>query len=247
MKIIQWEKLPADMQTEQVRPYYEALKKRTGSLILKRSFDLLAGILGLMILSPVFLILAICIKLDSKGPVFYRQERVTQYGKRFRIHKFRTMVQGADKGSQVTVNNDTRVTKIGKLIRSCRLDEIPQLIDVIQGNVTLVGVRPESPRYVAAYTEEMMATLLLPAGVTSLASIYYKDEAELLDGVEDTDKVYIEKILPGKMYYNLKGLRNFTFWSDIKIMFMTVFAVLGKDYKGDYEPEKVTENEGITV
>lgn len=238
MKIIPWEKLPPEMQTGEVRPYYEALKKRTGSLILKRAFDLVAGILGLILLSPFFLILAVCIKLDSPGPVFYRQERVTQYGKRFRIHKFRTMVQGADKGSQVTVNNDARVTRVGKLIRSCRLDEIPQLIDVIQGNVTFVGVRPESPRYVAAYTDEMMATLLLPAGVTSLASIYYKDEAELLDGVEDTDKVYIEKILPGKMYYNLKGLREFTFWSDIKIMFMTVFAVLGKDYKGDYEPQK---------
>lgn len=238
MKIIKWEQLPPEMQTEQVRPYYEALAKRKGSLFLKRAFDLVAGILGLIILSPVFLILAILIKLDSKGPVFYRQERVTQYGKRFRIHKFRTMVQGADKGSQVTVNNDSRITKIGKVIRSCRLDEIPQLIDVIQGNVTLVGVRPESPKYVAAYTQEMQATLLLPAGVTSLASIYYKDEAELLDGVEDTDKVYIEKILPGKMYYNLKGLKEFSFWGDIKIMFMTVFAVLGKDYKGDYEPEK---------
>lgn len=238
MKIIQWEKLPPEMQTRQVRPYYDALKKRKGSLFLKRAFDLMAGVSGLIVLSPVFLILAILIKLDSPGPVFYRQERVTQYGKRFRIHKFRTMVQGADKGSQVTVNNDNRVTRVGKVIRNCRLDEIPQLIDVIQGNVTLVGVRPESPRYVAAYTEEMLATLLLPAGVTSLASIYYKDEAKLLDGVEDTDKVYIEKILPGKMYYNLKGLREFTFWSDLKTMFMTVFAVLGKNYKGDYVPEK---------
>lgn len=238
MKIINWEQLPPEMQTEQVRPYYDALKKRKGSLFLKRAFDLVAGVAGLIVLAPVFLVLAVLIKLDSPGPVFYRQERVTQYGKRFRIHKFRTMVQGADKGSQVTVNNDNRITRVGKAIRSLRLDEFPQLIDVIQGNVTLVGVRPESPRYVAAYTDEMMATLLLPAGVTSLASIYYKDEAELLDGVEDTDKVYIEKILPGKMYYNLKGLREFTFWSDLKIMFMTVFAVLGKDYKGDYQPEK---------
>ena len=125
---------------------------------------------------PVFAILAIIIKLDSPGPVFYRQERVTQYGKHFRIHKFRTMVQGADKGSHVTVNNDSRITRVGKLIRSCRLDEIPQLLDVIQGTVTLCGVRPESPKYVAAYTDEMMATLLLPAGVTNLASIHYKDE-----------------------------------------------------------------------
>jgi len=154
---------------------------------------------------------------------------------RFRIHKFRTMVQNADKGAQVTVNNDSRITRVGRVIRNCRLDEIAQLIDVIQGTVTLVGVRPESPKYVAAYTDEMMATLLLPAGVTSLASIYYKDEAKLLEGVEDIDKAYIEDILPAKMYYNLKGIEKFSFFGDIKIMFMTVFAVLGKEYKGDHE------------
>lgn len=235
MKIIKWEQLPQEMQTEEVRKYYDILKKKKVSLFFKRAFDLVMSVIALIILSPVYLILAIAIKIDSPGPVFYRQERVTQYGKRFRIHKFRTMVQNADKGSQVTVNNDSRITRVGKVIRDCRLDEIAQLIDVIQGTITLVGVRPESPKFVAAYTDEMMATLLLPAGVTSLASIYYKDEAKLLDGVEDTDKVYIEKILPGKMYYNLKGIEQFSFWSDIKVMFMTVLAVLGKEYKGDYE------------
>lgn len=240
MKIINWEQLPPEMQTEEVRKYYDILKKRTGSLFIKRIFDLIVSVIALILLSPVYLILAIAIKLDSPGPVFYRQERVTQYGKRFRIHKFRTMVQGADKGSQVTVNRDNRITRVGKVIRDCRLDEIAQLLDVIQGSLTLVGVRPESPKYVAEYTDEMMATLLLPAGVTSLASIYYKDEAKLLDGVEDPDKVYIEKILPGKMYYNLKGIAQFSFWGDIKIMFMTVFAVLGKEYSGDYE-DRVSE------
>lgn len=234
MLLKKWEQLPPEMQTDDVRKYYNILKKKQVSLFFKRAFDVVVSSIMLIILSPVFLILAIAIKIDSKGPVFYRQERVTQYGKRFRIHKFRTMVQNADKGSQVTVNNDSRITRVGKVIRDCRLDEIAQLIDVIQGTVTLVGVRPESPKFVAAYTDEMMATLLLPAGVTSLASIYYKDEAKLLDGVEDTDKVYIEKILPGKMYYNLKGIEQFSFWSDIKVMFMTVFAVLGKEYKGDY-------------
>lgn len=235
MKIIKWEQLPQEMQTEEVKKYYDILQKKKVSLFFKRAFDLVMSVIALIVLSPVYLILAIAIKIDSPGPVFYRQERVTQYGKRFRIHKFRTMVQNADKGSQVTVNNDSRITRVGKVIRDCRLDEIAQLIDVIQGTVTLVGVRPESPKFVAAYTDEMMATLLLPAGVTSLASIYYKDEAKLLDDVEDTDKVYIEKILPGKMYYNLKGIEQFSFWSDIKVMFMTVFAVLGKEYKGDYE------------
>lgn len=235
MKIIKWDQLPAVMQTEVVKKYYEILKTKKLSLFFKRAFDIVVSAIALIILSPVFLVLAIAIKVDSPGPVFYRQERVTQYGKRFRIHKFRTMVQNADKGSQVTVNNDSRITRVGKVIRNCRLDEIAQLLDVIQGTVTLVGVRPESPKYVAAYTDEMMVTLLLPAGVTSLASIYYKDESKLLDGVEDTDKVYIERILPGKMYYNLKGIEQFGFWNDIKVLFMTVFAVLGKEYKGDYE------------
>lgn len=234
MKIIKWEQLPPEMQTEKVRKYYDILRKKKVSLFFKRVFDLIMSVIALIVLSPVYLTLAIAIKIDSPGPVFYMQERVTQYGKRFHIHKFRTMVQNADKGSQVTVNNDSRITRVGRVIRDCRLDEIAQLIDVIQGTVTLVGVRPESPKFVAEYTDEMMATLLLPAGVTSLASIYYKDEAKLLDGVENTEKVYIEKILPGKMYYNLKGIEQFSFWGDISIMFMTVFAVLGKEYKGDY-------------
>lgn len=246
MKIIKWEQLPQEMQTDEVRKYYDILKKKKVSLFLKRVFDFVMSVIALIILSPVYLILAIAIKIDSPGPVFYRQERVTQYGKRFRIHKFRTMVQNADKGSQVTVNNDNRITRVGKVIRDCRLDEIAQLLDVIQGTVTLVGVRPESPKFVAAYTDEMMATLLLPAGVTSLASIYYKDEAKLLDGVEDTDKAYIEKILPGKMYYNLKGIEQFNFWNDIKVMFMTVFAVLGKEYKGDYEEILAKSKENIS-
>ena len=243
MKIIRWEQLPLEMQTEEVRKYYDILKNKSASLFFKRVFDVVVSAIALTVLSPVFLILAIIIKIDSPGPVFFRQERVTQYGKRFRIHKFRTMVQDAEKGSQVTVNNDRRITRVGKVIRAYKLDEIPQFIDVLQGTVTLVGVRPESPKYVAAYTDEMMATLLLPAGVTSLASIYYKDEAKLLDDVQDPDKVYIEKILPAKMYYNLKEIEQFGFWRDIQLLFMTVFAVLGKEYKEELtiEGEQVIE------
>ena len=158
---------------------------------------------------------------------------MTQYGKRFRIHKFRTMVSNADKiGMAVTIENDSRITKFGRKVRGLRLDELPQLLDVLSGNMSFVGTRPEVPKYVAHYTTEMMATLLLPAGVTSLASIYYKDEAELLNGAEEPDKIYVEKILPAKMYYNLKAIEKFGFWRDIKTMFMTVFAVLGKEYKG---------------
>lgn len=245
MMLKKWEQLPPEMQTEEVRKYYDILKKKQVSLFFKRVFDIVVSSIMLIILSPVFLLLAIVIKIDSKGPVFYRQVRITQYNKKFRIFKFRTMCQGADKGSQVTVNGDARVTRVGKVIRGCRLDEISQLLDVWRGTMTFVAVRAESPKYTEQYTSEMMATLLLPAGVTSLASILYKDEAKLLDGVEDTDKVYVEKILPAKMYYNLKQIEQFSFWNDIKLMFMTVRAVLGKEYKGDYEVVKEKEENEV--
>ena len=231
MILKKWEDLPAQLRTDAVRPYYNILKKKQVGLAAKRLFDVVVSAVMLLILAPVFLVLAIAIKLDSEGPVFYRQVRVTQYGQQFRIFKFRSMVSNADKiGTQVTVGNDSRITRVGKLIRKCRLDELCQLIDIFRGTMTFVGTRPEVPKYVAAYTPEMMATLLLPAGVTSLASIMYKDEDELLADAEDVDKTYIEKVLPGKMRYNLKAIELFGFWGDIKVMFMTVFAVLGKEY-----------------
>ncbi len=232
MILRKWEELPTEMKTEEVREYYDILKKKKGSLLCKRIFDIVISAIMLIILSPVFLILAVAIKLDSRGPVFFRQVRVTQYNQQFKIFKFRSMVQGADKGAQVTVSGDARITRVGKIVRKCRLDEISQLIDVFRGTMTFVGTRPESLKYVAAYTPEMMATLLLPAGVTSLASILYKDEADLLDAAGDVDKVYVEQILPAKMHYNLEAIRTFTFWGDIKIMIMTVLAVLGKEYMG---------------
>lgn len=236
MRLLDWDKLPADMQTDAVRPYYEALKKQTLSLFFKRLFDIVVSALMLIILSPFFLILAIAIKIDSAGPVFYRQVRVTQYGKSFRIFKFRSMVSNADKiGTQVTVSNDSRITRVGRFIRNFRLDELCQLIDVFRGTMTFVGTRPEVPKYVDSYTPEMMATLLLPAGVTSEASILYKDEAELLDKAEDADKVYVAEVLPAKMIYNLQSLKNFSFLSDIATMFRTVLAVLGKDYSKETE------------
>ena len=229
MILKKWEDLPDDLRTDAVRPYYDLLAKRRGSLLIKRIFDVVVSALMLLILSPVFLILAIAIKLDSPGPVFYRQLRVTQYGKQFRIFKFRSMVSDADKrGSLVTVSGDSRITRVGHVIRNCRLDELCQLIDIFRGTMTFVGTRPEVPKYVAAYTPEMMATLLLPAGVTSEASIRYKDEAELLDAADDVDAVYIRDVLPGKMKYNLDALKSFSFFSDIATMFRTVFAVLGK-------------------
>ena len=229
MILKKWEELPENLRTDAVRPYYDLLAKRRGSLALKRCFDVLVSAMMLLVLAPVFLVLAIAIKLDSPGPVFYRQVRVTQYGKEFRIFKFRSMVSDADKrGSLVTVSGDSRITRVGHFIRKCRLDELCQLIDIFRGTMTFVGTRPEVPKYVAAYTPEMMATLLLPAGVTSEASILYKDEAELLDAADDVDAVYIRDVLPGKMKYNLDALKNFSFFSDIATMFRTVFAVLGK-------------------
>lgn len=232
MKLVKWEKLPVEMQTEEVRKYYDILKKKRCSLFFKRLFDIFVSSVLLFLLLPFFLILSIAIKIDSKGPVFYRQLRVTQYGKKFRIFKFRTMVQNADKtGTHVTVKNDSRVTRVGKFIRKCRLDEVSQLIDVFRGTMTFVGTRPEAVKYVDAYTPKMMATLLLPAGVTSIASIYYKDEAELLEKADDANKTYIEEVLPIKMKYNLQEIEKFSFWRDLKVMFMTVFAVLGKEYK----------------
>ena len=224
-----WEELPAFMQTEEVRPYYEKLTRKWFSLLVKRIFDFAVSSVMLVILSPALLVLAVMIKKDSEGPVFYRQERITQYGRKFRIYKFRTMVINADKiGSLVTVGEDPRITKIGKRLRGCRLDELPQLINIWKGEMTFVGTRPEVEKYVKKYTPEMMATLLLPAGVTSEASIQYKDEDKLLADVsgEDADKVYIEQILPEKMKWNLEEIKKFGFFREIGTMIKTVVAVM---------------------
>lgn len=224
-----WEELPTFMQTEEVRPYYEKLSRKWFSLFVKRIFDFAVSSVMLVILSPALLVLAVMIKKDSEGPVFYRQERITQYGRKFRIYKFRTMVINADKiGSLVTVGEDPRITKIGKRLRGCRLDELPQLINIWKGEMTFVGTRPEVEKYVKKYTPEMMATLLLPAGVTSEASIQYKDEDKLLADVsgEDADRVYVEKILPEKMKWNLEEIKKFGFFREIGTMVKTVVAVM---------------------
>ena len=226
-----WEELPDFMKNDAVKPYYELLKRKRISIALKRGMDLIGGLILLIILAIPMIIIGIWIKLDSKGPVFYRQERVTTYGKHFKIHKFRTMVSNADKiGSAVTVGNDSRITKVGAKLRGCRLDELPQVLDLISGNMSFVGTRPEAVKYVKMYKPEYMATLLLPAGITSEASIRYKDEAELLNETDDIDKVYVEKVLPGKMTYNLNSIQNFSFVGEIATMFRTIFAVFGKEY-----------------
>jgi len=225
------------MQCDEVRPYYDILRKKQALLIIKRLFDIVVSALMLVALSPLFLILALAVKLDSKGSVFFRQVRVTQYGKRFRIFKFRTMVQDADKlGTQVTIQNDARITRIGRFLRKYRLDELSQLIDIFRGTMTFVGTRPEVPKYVDAYTPEMMATLLLPAGVTSEASIRYKDEERFLNNADDVDRVYIEEVLPAKMKFNLEVIRNFQLYGELLTVLRTVLSMLKKD-TGETERE----------
>lgn len=222
-----WNDLPREMQVEPVKKYYEILQHRKGSLIAKRIFDVIVASILVVILSPILLLLSILIKLDSKGPVMFRQVRVTTYGKPFRIFKFRTMVNNADKiGTQVTTKGDARVTRMGKMLRGCRLDELPQLFNVLKGEMSFVGTRPEVEKYVAHYTDEMKATLLMPAGITSRASIEYKDEERLLESAENADEVYIHQVLPEKMKYNLRAIEKFSFWDDIKTMFATVIAVI---------------------
>ena len=222
-----WEELPDDLRTDAVKPYYDALSRHKAGLFFKRLLDIFASLDLIILLGIPMIIIAIMIKCDSKGPVFFRQERVTAYGARFKIHKFRTMVNNAEKlGTSVTVDNDNRITKVGAKLRDHRLDEFPQLFDVLAGNMSFVGTRPEVVKYVNRYTDEMNATLLMPAGITSIASIEYKDEAELLEKAEDADEVYVNEILPAKMEYNLKSVKEFGFFKDIGVLFKTVGAVL---------------------
>lgn len=226
-----YEDLPESMKNDSVKKYYDILAKKKFSLAIKRIFDIIFSLLLLILLLPVLVLLAITIKIDSKGPVFYRQERITKNGKSFRIFKFRTMVQNADKiGSLVTVGNDSRITRIGKVIRKIRLDELPQLINILKGEMSFVGTRPEVKKYVEKYTDEMMATLLMPAGVTSYASIMYKDEDEVISNLQKSgktvDEIYIEDVLPEKMKYNLEYIRKFSFGYDIRLCFKTVIGVL---------------------
>lgn len=226
-----WNDLPSFMKHDKVKLYYNILSHKKFQLVLKRTFDIILALILLPILAIPMMVIAILIKVDSKGPVFYRQERVTTYGKHFRIHKFRTMIVDADKiGAAVTVSGDNRLTKVGAKLRGLRLDELPQVLDVISGNMSFVGTRPEAVKYVEQYKPEYFATLLLPAGITSEASIRYKDENELLDAADEVDRIYVEKILPAKMVWNLRGIERFGFLREVLTMFRTIFAVLGKNY-----------------
>ena len=239
--------LPPEFQNEAVSTYYEKLNRRKTSLAVKRVFDIVVSLIAVIVLSPVYLIIALLIKLDSEGPVFYMQERVTTYGGKFRIFKFRTMVTNADKiGTLVTVKGDPRITRVGRVLRKFRLDETPQLLNIIKGDMSFVGTRPEVQKYVDRYSEEMYATLLLPAGVTSLASIFYKDEEKLLSEAENADDTYVNEVLPGKMVYNLEYIERFSFFYDIKLMIMTVLAVCGVEFeKIKIQNEKTEEIQNV--
>lgn len=231
MMLKKWDDLPDQMKNEKVKYYYDILSKKRFSLLVKRVFDLVLAIITLFILFPFFIGISILIKIDSRGPVFFSQIRITQYGKKFKIYKFRTMLNNAEEiGAQITSNNDSRITKIGTFLRKYRLDELPQLINIITGDMSFVGTRPEVIKYVEKYSEEMWATLLLPAGVTSEASIMYKDESSLIDNkksVEEIDYIYINEILPIKMRYNYKSIRCFSFKNELLIIIRTVLAVIG--------------------
>lgn len=227
MELREWTDLPVKMQTREVRRYYNILRKRSGWFKMKRFLDVAGALMMLAVLSVPMAVIAVMIKLDSPGPVFFRQERVTQYGRIFKIYKFRTMVVNAQQiGSQVTVDNDKRITKVGKMLRKYRLDEFPQLFNIVAGDMTFVGTRPEVKRYVMCYTPEMLATLLLPAGLTSRTSIAYKDEDKLLKDAVNADETYVNEILPVKMQYNLESLKNFGLEEDISILWDTFASVL---------------------
>ena len=226
MKLKKYEDLPEFMKCKEVKEYYDLINKKKIQLLFKRGLDILGSIVGIILLSPIMLIISIIIKVDSSGPALFKQIRVTQYGRKFKILKFRTMVVDAErKGAQVTSKNDSRVTRVGKFLRKCRVDELPQIFNIFMGELSFVGTRPEVPKYVEKYTNEMLATLLLPAGVTSLTSIFYKDEERLISNSSDVDKTYVEEILPEKMKLNLYSLRRFSIVEDFRIIFNTVYAV----------------------
>lgn len=230
MILKEFKELPKEMQNDSVLKYYDILKQKKIMLLLKRFLDFIGSLILLILLSPILIILAILIKIDSKGPVFYRQERVTTNGKIFKIFKFRTMIQDADKrGALITGKQDSRITRIGNKIRKCRLDELPQLINILKGEMSFVGTRPEVKKYVDMYTDEMKATLLMPAGVTSMASIKFKDEDEVISkqtkSGKTIDEAYVNDILPEKMKWNLEYIKKFSIFEDLKICIETVIKV----------------------
>jgi lipopolysaccharide/colanic/teichoic acid biosynthesis glycosyltransferase len=204
------------------------LQQKRLQLILKRIFDIVVSFVGLVILSPLFLILAIAIARDSKGPVFFKQTRVGRNGVPFKIYKFRTMVEDAEaRGMQLTVGDDSRITNVGTFLRKTKIDELPQLINVFKGEMSFVGPRPEVPKYVGLYTEDQRQVLMVRPGITDLASIEYRNESELLATADNPEKVYIEEVMPRKIELNKKYIENISLCGDIRIIFKTLASLVG--------------------
>ncbi len=221
-----YDDLPKEFRSDEVRKYYDILSHKKVSLFFKRLLDIVFALILTVILLIPMGIIALAVRLDSEGPVFFRQQRVTTGGRIFRIFKFRTMyVNDNSKNAQVTSGTDSRITKVGRFLRKLRLDELPQVFNVITGDMSFVGTRPEVERYVSAYTPEMYATLLMPAGITSMTSIRYRNEEEILEKAEDVERAYIEEILPAKMRFNLEYIEKFSVFYDVYIMILTVVKV----------------------
>lgn len=227
-----WQELPKKMRNDRVQEYYQIVAGKQSKIHFKRMMDVFLASILTVLFAPVMIVIAVVIKIDSRGPVFYRQERITRYGKLYRIFKFRTMVMDADqKGPLLTQSEDHRITKVGQKLRKLRLDELPQLFNVLRGDMSFVGTRPEVAKYVEQYTEEMMATLLLPAGITSNASIACKDEDTMIAQYQKkygttVDETYVQYLLPEKMKQNLEYLERFGAMEDMKIMIKTALTVL---------------------
>ena len=216
-----------DLMQKQTMDIEEILSKRRGRLALKRAMDIALSGAALFVLWPVFAIIALAIKVDDPGPVFYRQVRVGRGGKLFRIFKFRSMVVDADKkGLAITVGRDSRITRVGAFLRRTKLDELAQLINVFIGQMSFVGPRPEVEQYVKLYTPYQRQVLLVRPGITDYASIAYRNENDLLAGASDPQKMYIEEIMPAKLELNMKYLREISPLADIKLILATVAAVV---------------------
>ena len=196
-------------------------------MFLKRVFDIVASFCGIVILFPLIIIVSILIKITSKGPVLFKQVRVTKNGKLFKIYKFRTMRENSEGNKQITVGKDNRITGIGHILRKTKLDELPQLFNILKGEMSLVGPRPEVPKYVELYTDEQREILKVPAGITDYASIYFSNESELLGEVENPEEFYIKKIMPYKIELNKKYINEIGIMTDIKIIILTILKILG--------------------
>ena len=196
-------------------------------MFLKRVFDIIASFCGIIILFPLIIIVSILIKITSKGPVLFKQVRVTKNGKLFKIYKFRTMKENSEGNKQITVGKDNRITGIGHILRKTKLDELPQLFNVLKGEMSLVGPRPEVPKYVDLYTDEQREILKVPAGITDYASIYFSNESELLGEAENPEEFYIKKIIPYKIELNKKYINEIGIMTDIKIIILTILKILG--------------------